>query len=75
MIRTRCVSVLLGLIDTQIRPWVTLLPAGTPEQWMNKMVFVPLMRFPTPFYSLPMSLENAVVQVPLSGPLISCVYP
>ena len=42
---------------------------------MNKIVFVPFMRFPTPFAILPMSLENAIVQVPLSGPRISCMYP
>ena len=39
------------------------------------MVFVSLMRFPTPCDSLPISLEKAVVQVPLLGPRISCMYP
>ena len=42
---------------------------------MKKTVFVPLTRFPTPCTSLTMSSEKAVVQVPLSGPHISCVYP
>ena len=32
-------------------------------------------RFPTPCARLPMLLEKAVVQVPLSGPRIICVYP
>ena len=75
VIRTRCVSALLGLVDTTIRPHVTLLPAGTSEWWMKKILFVPFMRFPTPCTSLPMSLEKYVVQVPLLGPHISCVYP
>ena len=39
------------------------------------MVLVPLTRFPTPCASLPMSLEKAVVQVSLSGPHMSWVYP
>ena len=39
------------------------------------MVLLPLTRFPTPCASLPMSLENAVVQVSLSGPRMSWVHP
>ena len=74
VMHTRCVSVLLGRIDTTIRPYVTLLPAGTHERWMKKMLFVSLMPFLTPCAILPISLDNAVVQVPLSGPCISCVY-
>ena len=75
LMRTWCVSVLLGLIDMTIRPEVNLLTVGTPEQWMKNMLFVPLIPFPTSCASLPMSLENFVVQVPFSGPRISCVYP
>ena len=52
--RTLCVSVLLVLIDTKICTKANLLPAGTPDRWMKKMVFVLLMRFPTPCFSLPM---------------------
>ena len=39
------------------------------------MVLVPLTQFPTPCAILPMSLENAVVQLSLSGPLMTWVYP
>ena len=42
---------------------------------MKKMVFFPLTQFPTPCASLPRLLEEAVVQVSLLGPRISCVYP
>ena len=56
VMRNQCVSVFLGLIVMTIRPYVTLLPARTPERWIKKMVFVPLMRFPTSFTSLTMSL-------------------
>ena len=73
VMRNRCVSAFLVLIDTKICPYVALLPAGNLEWLMKKMVFVPLTRFPTPCASLTISLDKTVVQVPLSGPLISYV--
>ena len=66
---------LLGLIDTTIRPYVTLLHSGTAYLCMKKIMFVPLVWFPTPWANLPMSLDNDVVQVHLLGPGMSCVYP
>ena len=72
---TWCVSAFLGLIDTTICPYLTILPAGTPDWWINKVLFFPLMRFHTPSANLSISLENDVVQVPLSGMRISYMYP
>ena len=42
---------------------------------MKKILFVPSTRLPIPYARLPMSSDKAIVQVPLSGPRISCVYP
>ena len=74
VMRTQWVLAMLGLMDTTIFPYVTLLPAGTDDLCMKKKVLVPLTRFPTPCAKLSILLENAVVQVPLSGTRISCVY-
>ena len=75
VMRTQWVLALLGLMDTKIRPYVTLLPDGTADLWMKKILFVPLMHFPTLCASIPMPFDNAVVQVPLLGTCISFVYP
>ena len=52
VMQTRWFSALLGLMDTTIHPYFTLLPAGTAERWMKKIVFFPLKRFPTPCASI-----------------------
>ena len=69
----RWVLDLLVLMETMIYPYATLLPAGTADMCMNKIVLVPLTRFPTHCAILKILLDNAVVQVPLSGLHISCV--
>ena len=74
VMRTWWVSDLLGLMATTIHPDMTLLPAGTADLCMKKIVLVPLTRFPKTSASLPMLLENAVTHVPLPGPHMSYVY-
>ena len=75
MMQTRWFLDFLGLMDTTIHSYLTLLPTWTSDRQMKKMVFVPLMQLPKTCDILPMLLVNAIVKVDLLGPSISCVYP
>ena len=47
---------------------------GTSDVGLKYIVFVPLIRFPTPCTSLPNSFVNDYSQITLSSPLSSCLY-
>ena len=72
--RALCFTFLCGRRLATIRGYVTFLSRGTAERGMNRMVFVPLIRVPTPCASLPRSFASAVCQSSFAGVRRRCLY-
>ena len=52
------------MVDTK-RPWFSLSQAGVLDQYMNIILFVPFILFPTPWIRRPRSFSNYLIQISL----------